>query len=148
VAHESGACVDHPSTARSIRAAVQALARGEMVVVADDEQRENEADLIMAAEFATAESVAFMVAKTTGILCVPMHGERLDQLRLPLMTDQNTEAHATAFTISVDHTSTGTCCPRRIEPGQHVHSPIRQPSPSSCVAQDTSSPCATVRAVS
>jgi 3,4-dihydroxy 2-butanone 4-phosphate synthase/GTP cyclohydrolase II len=108
--HDSAAasCIDHPSPARSVRAAVHALARGEMVVVADDAQRENEADLIVAAEFATTESIAFMVAKTTGILCVPMHGERLDQLRLPLMTEHNTEAHATAFTISVDYMSTGT----------------------------------------
>ena len=86
------------------------LRAGRMVVVADDEDRENEADLIMAAEAVTAEAVAFFVRYTSGIICQPMMRERLEQLRLPPMVPDNTEVHRTAFTISVDYrhgTTTG-----------------------------------------
>jgi 3,4-dihydroxy-2-butanone 4-phosphate synthase len=85
-----------------VRAAVAAFARGELVVVVDDEDRENEGDLIMAAEKATPERVAFMVRHTSGLLCVPLPGERLDALGLPLMVPTNTESMRTAFTVSVD----------------------------------------------
>jgi 3,4-dihydroxy 2-butanone 4-phosphate synthase/GTP cyclohydrolase II len=83
---------------------------GRMVVVVDDEDRENEGDLIMAAEHATAEAIAFMIRYTSGILCVPMEEPRLAQLGLPQMVPNNEEAHRTAFTVSVDYrfgTSTG-----------------------------------------
>jgi len=76
----------------------------------DDEDRENEGDLIMAAQFATAEKIAFIVRHTSGVVVAPLSGERCDDLRLPLMVDNNTESHRTAFTISVDlleGTSTG-----------------------------------------
>lgn len=81
---------------------IAAIAGGEMVVIVDDEDRENEGDLIMAAEFATPEKIAFIVRHTSGVVVTPLTGERCDELRLPLMVDNNTESHRTAFTISVD----------------------------------------------
>ena len=92
--------------------AIAAVGRGEIVVVADDEDRENEGDLIMAADAATAEKVAFFVRHTSGVICVALEGERCDTLRLPLMVPPvaNTEAQGTAFTVTVDlreGTSTG-----------------------------------------
>lgn len=81
---------------------IAAIARGEMVVLVDDEDRENEGDLIMAAEFATPEKIAFVVRHTSGVIVTPLTAERCDELRLPLMVDNNTESHRTAFTISVD----------------------------------------------
>ena len=92
----------------AVMAAVERLADGGMVVVVDDAARENEGDLVIAAEHVTAEAVAFMVRHSTGILCAPMTGVRLDELQLPLMVNENTEAHHTAFTISVDARSTST----------------------------------------
>jgi len=79
-----------------------AVARGEIVVLVDDEDRENEGDFIMAAQFATAEKLAFIVRHSSGVVCAPLTGERCDDLRLPAMVDQNTESHRTAFTVSVD----------------------------------------------
>lgn len=89
---------------------IAAMARGEIVVVVDDEDRENEGDFIMAAEFATAEKLAFIVRYSTGVVCAPLTDERCDELRLPLMVEQNTESQRTAFTDTVDlieGTSTG-----------------------------------------
>ncbi len=83
---------------------------GRMVIMMDDEDRENEGDLIMAAEMATPEAIAFFVRYTSGIICLPITGERLEELRLPQMVPDNTEAHRTAFTVSVDYrhgTTTG-----------------------------------------
>ncbi|MBN35346.1 MAG: 3,4-dihydroxy-2-butanone-4-phosphate synthase [Rhodospirillaceae bacterium] len=94
----------------SIEDAVRAIAEGKPVVVVDDESRENEGDLIMAADRATPETIAFFVRYTSGVICVPMEGERLDELDLPQMVQRNTEQHRTAFTVSVDYrygTSTG-----------------------------------------
>ena len=81
---------------------IAAIGRGELVIMVDDEDRENEGDLIMAAQFATPEKVAFIVRHTSGVIVAPLTGERCDDLRLPLMVDNNTESHRTAFTISVD----------------------------------------------
>jgi 3,4-dihydroxy-2-butanone 4-phosphate synthase len=95
---------------RRILSAIAAVARGELVLVTDDESRENEGDLIMAAEAATPERVAFMVRHTSGLLCVGARSARLQALELPLMVPNNTEAQQTAFTVSVDYrygTSTG-----------------------------------------
>ncbi|MGH9292623.1 MAG: bifunctional 3,4-dihydroxy-2-butanone-4-phosphate synthase/GTP cyclohydrolase II [Acidimicrobiales bacterium] len=86
----------------SIEQAVEAVARGGMVVVVDDETRENEGDLIMAAQYATPERIAFFLAHTSGLICVPLLPERLDELELPLMVSQNTESQRTAFTVTVD----------------------------------------------
>jgi 3,4-dihydroxy 2-butanone 4-phosphate synthase/GTP cyclohydrolase II len=82
--------------------AVAAVGRGEIVVVVDDADRENEGDLIMAADAVTPERIAFFVRHTSGVICTPLLGERLDQLELPLMVVSNTESHRTAFTVSVD----------------------------------------------
>jgi 3,4-dihydroxy 2-butanone 4-phosphate synthase / GTP cyclohydrolase II len=93
-----------------IEKAVDAVGRGDMVVVVDDQDRENEGDLILAAEHATAEKITFFVKHTSGVICMPMEGERLDRLALPLMVLDNTESQRTAFTVSVDYrpgTSTG-----------------------------------------
>jgi len=78
------------------------LRAGRMVVIMDDEDRENEGDLIMAAEHATPEAVAFMIRHTSGIICVPMEEEQLARLELPQMVPVNSESHRTAFTVSVD----------------------------------------------
>ncbi|WP_134768534.1 3,4-dihydroxy-2-butanone-4-phosphate synthase [Nocardioides sp. 1609] len=91
-----------------VERAVEALVRGGMVLVVDHEDRENEGDLLLAAETATAEQVAFVVRHTTGILCAPMTEDHADLLGLPPMVAQNTDSHETAFTITVDHRSAGT----------------------------------------
>ena len=85
-----------------IEEVVAAIGRGEIVVMVDDEDRENEGDLIMAAEFASPEKLAFIVRYSSGVVCAPMTGERADDLRLPLMVEQNTESQRTAFTDTVD----------------------------------------------
>jgi 3,4-dihydroxy 2-butanone 4-phosphate synthase/GTP cyclohydrolase II len=90
--------------------AIAAIGRGEIIVVVDDEHRENEGDLIMAAEAATPEKIAFFLTHTSGVICMPMEGDRLDELELPLMVAENTESMRTAFTVSVDYrhgTTTG-----------------------------------------
>jgi 3,4-dihydroxy 2-butanone 4-phosphate synthase/GTP cyclohydrolase II len=89
---------------------IAAIGRGEMVVLVDDEDRENEGDLIMAAQHVTPEKLAFIIRHTSGVVVAPLTGERCDDLRLPMMVDHNTESHRTAFTVSVDlleGTSTG-----------------------------------------
>ncbi len=90
------------STLAPIEDVIAAMARGEIVVMVDDEDRENEGDFIMAAEFATAEKLAFIVRYSTGVVCAPLTDERCDDLRLPLMVEQNTESQRTAFTDTVD----------------------------------------------
>ena len=96
----------------SIEDAIAAIARGEIVVVADDEDRENEGDLIIAADAATEEQIAFFIRHTSGVICVGLPDERCDELQLALMVPPaaNQEAQGTAFTVSVDlkaGTSTG-----------------------------------------
>ncbi|MEV0293594.1 bifunctional 3,4-dihydroxy-2-butanone-4-phosphate synthase/GTP cyclohydrolase II [Nocardia sp. NPDC050710] len=86
----------------TIEAAVAAIAAGGMVVVVDDENRENEGDLVLAASKATPETIGFMVRHTSGVLCAPMAGEDLDRLRLPPMTPINEDPKGTAYTVSVD----------------------------------------------
>ncbi|MGA2868498.1 MAG: bifunctional 3,4-dihydroxy-2-butanone-4-phosphate synthase/GTP cyclohydrolase II [Verrucomicrobiota bacterium] len=85
-----------------IESVINAIRRGKMVVVVDDASRENEGDLILAAEKATPKNISFMVRYTSGVICVPMEGGDLDRLDLPLMTQQNMERMRTAYTISVD----------------------------------------------
>ncbi|MPZ53299.1 MAG: bifunctional 3,4-dihydroxy-2-butanone-4-phosphate synthase/GTP cyclohydrolase II [Acidimicrobiia bacterium] len=81
---------------------VDAIANGEMVIVVDDADRENEGDIFVAAELVTEEQLGFMVRHTSGIICTPLTGERLDELQLPQMVQENTEVRKTAFTVSVD----------------------------------------------
>jgi len=86
----------------TIENAIDAIAHGEAVVVVDDANRENEGDLIIAAEKTTPETMAFMVRHTSGVICMPLEGTRLDELQLPMMVAENTTAYRTAFTVSVD----------------------------------------------
>ena len=86
----------------TVEAVIADLRKGKMVIVVDDASRENEGDLILAAEKATAKNISFMVRYTSGVICVPMTGDDLDRLELPLMTQQNMERMRTAYTISVD----------------------------------------------
>jgi 3,4-dihydroxy 2-butanone 4-phosphate synthase/GTP cyclohydrolase II len=88
----------------AVERAIDAMKRGEFVVVVDDEDRENEGDLIIAAEKMTPDKMAFMIRYTSGVICLPLEGDRLDELELPLMVSgsENTEGQRTAFTVSVD----------------------------------------------
>lgn len=82
--------------------AIAAIRRGELVLVVDDEDRENEGDFIFAAELATPELMAFAVRYSTGVICAPMRGEELDRLQIPPMTAVNEDQKGTAYTVSVD----------------------------------------------
>jgi len=86
----------------SIDEAVKSIANGEMIIVVDDENRENEGDLLMAADLITPKHVNFMISKGKGLLCVPISEEYALRLDIPLMTDNNNERHGTKFTVSVD----------------------------------------------
>ncbi len=94
----------------TIDEAIAQIRAGGIVVVVDDEDRENEGDLVMAAQDVTAESMAFFLEHTSGVICAPLESERADELDLPLMVSANTESQRTAFTVSVDYrhgTTTG-----------------------------------------
>jgi 3,4-dihydroxy 2-butanone 4-phosphate synthase/GTP cyclohydrolase II len=95
----------------SIESAIEEIRAGRMLIVVDDEDRENEGDLLMAAEKATPEAVNFMAKRGRGLICVPMTGQRLDALRISMMVTDNTAPMGTAFTVTVDAkrgVSTGT----------------------------------------
>jgi len=92
----------------TIEEAIESIRNGEMVIVIDDEDRENEGDLVMAAEFATPANINFMIKEARGLVCVPMTIDRLNHLELGPMVMNNTDVNQTAFTISVDHKSTTT----------------------------------------
>jgi 3,4-dihydroxy 2-butanone 4-phosphate synthase/GTP cyclohydrolase II len=95
----------------TIDEAIEDIRAGKIVIVVDDADRENEGDFIMAAEKATPERLNFMVTHGRGIVCMPMTGQRLDDLRIPLMVSKNNESHGTAFAVSIDiqgRTTTGT----------------------------------------
>lgn len=85
-----------------------ALRNGEIVLVTDDENRENEGDMICAAQFATTENVTFMARRACGLICMPMSDAYARKLGLPQMVARNTDSHGTAFTVSIDHVSTTT----------------------------------------
>ncbi|MGZ6546003.1 MAG: 3,4-dihydroxy-2-butanone-4-phosphate synthase, partial [Actinomycetota bacterium] len=86
----------------SIPEAVEDIRAGRVVIVVDDADRENEGDLIMAAEKVTPEAIAFIVRHSSGVICMPVVGDRLDELEIPLMVADNTDQRHTAFTVSVD----------------------------------------------
>jgi 3,4-dihydroxy 2-butanone 4-phosphate synthase/GTP cyclohydrolase II len=92
----------------TIEEAIEDIKKGKIIVVVDDEDRENEGDLIMAAEKVTPEAINFMAMYGRGLICMPIHGERLDTLAIGAMVANNTDAHGTAFTISVDAYDTTT----------------------------------------
>jgi 3,4-dihydroxy 2-butanone 4-phosphate synthase / GTP cyclohydrolase II len=85
-----------------IEEAIEDIRAGRMVIVVDDADRENEGDLIMAAERVTAEALAFMIRHTSGVVCMPMEGRRLDELQVPMMVAGSHDLQRTAFTVSVD----------------------------------------------
>jgi 3,4-dihydroxy 2-butanone 4-phosphate synthase/GTP cyclohydrolase II len=87
----------------NLQVALDAYKNGELIIVTDDADRENEGDLMLRADLATTEKVAFMVRHTTGILCVAMTQDRARELRLPLMVEENQDSKKTAFTVSVDY---------------------------------------------
>lgn len=92
----------------TIEEALNDLRAGKLILVTDDENRENEGDLICAAEFATTENVNFMAMHAKGLICMPMSEKYIKKLRLPQMVEDNTDNHETAFTVSIDHVSTTT----------------------------------------
>ena len=92
----------------TVEEACEALRNGEIILVTDDEDRENEGDMICAAQFATTENVNFMAAHAKGLICMPMSAELCDKLHLHQMVDYNTDNHCTAFTVSIDHVDTTT----------------------------------------
>jgi hypothetical protein len=118
--------------------------------VVDDEQRENEGDLICAAQFATPEAINFMATEARGLICLAMEGQRLDELDLPLMVDRNTDANETAFTGEhrcrhrawgdYRHLRRKTALPRFRWPSTQPH------GQRNCAAPGTSFPCAPDRA--
>ena len=91
-----------------IKDVLEDLRAGKIVVVMDNEDRENEGDLICAAEFATPENINFMAAKAKGLICMPMHMDYVKKLDLDMMCQENTDNHGTAFTVSIDHIDTTT----------------------------------------
>ena len=92
----------------TIEEALDDLRDGKIILVTDDENRENEGDFICAAQFATTENVNFMAVHGKGLICMPISGELCSKLRFPQMVQNNTDVHGTAFTISVDHISSTT----------------------------------------
>jgi 3,4-dihydroxy 2-butanone 4-phosphate synthase/GTP cyclohydrolase II len=114
----------------SIEDAIAAIGRGEIVVVVDDEDRENEGDLIMAAEFATPQSIAFFLQHTSGVICATVTSERARELALGPMVQQNTESQRTAFLVTVDYrhdTSTGISAYDRCATVQALCDPSTRP---------------------
>ena len=85
-----------------IEEAIDEIRRGRMVILVDDEDRENEGDLTMAAEMVSPEAINFMARHGRGLICLTLSPERCQQLRLPLMTNENQTAHSTNFTVSIE----------------------------------------------
>ena len=92
----------------SVEQAVEDIRQGKFLIVVDDEDRENEGDFVIAAEFVTPEAINFMATYGRGLICVPMRAARLAELSLDMMVEHNTAQHETAFTVSVDVANGGT----------------------------------------
>lgn len=92
----------------TIEEALEDLRRGKIILVTDDEDRENEGDFICAAQFATTENINFMATHGKGLICMPMSEEYVEKLKLPQMVENNTDNHETAFTVSIDYLTTTT----------------------------------------
>lgn len=92
----------------TIEEALEDLRRGKIILVTDDEDRENEGDFICAAQFATTENINFMATHGKGLICMPMSEEYVEKLKLPQMVENNTDNHETAFIVSIDHLTTTT----------------------------------------
>mgnify|MGYP003620027032 FL=1 len=113
----------------TIEEAIEDIKQGKIIVVVDDEDRENEGDLLMAAELVTPESINFMATYGRGLICMPISGHRLDELGLDAMVVHNTDAHCTAFTVSVDafDTTTGISAYERAHTVKTILDPAAKP---------------------
>ncbi len=114
----------------TIEEAIEDVKNGKFVIVVDDEDRENEGDFIMAAEKVTAESINFMAVHGRGLICMPMTGERLNELKIPMMVERNTAVLGTAFTVAVearDGTTTGISAADRAKTVQVLVDPNTKP---------------------
>lgn len=115
----------------SIHEAIEDIKAGKFVIIVDDESRENEGDLVMAAEKVTPEAINFMAKHGRGLICLPIIGQRLDELAIPLMVSDNTSRHSTAFTISIeakDKVTTGISAFDRAHTIRTVLDPNTKPS--------------------
>jgi len=117
-------------TLASIQEAIKDIKAGKFIIIVDDEDRENEGDLAMAAEKVTAEAINFMARYGRGLICLPATGQRLDELKIPLMVQNNTSKFATAFTVSIEakhRVSTGISAADRAETIRAVVDPATRP---------------------
>jgi 3,4-dihydroxy 2-butanone 4-phosphate synthase/GTP cyclohydrolase II len=114
----------------TIEEALEDLGKGRMIVVVDDEDRENEGDVVMAAAKVTPEAINFMIRHARGLVCVPLTAQRVRELDLPQMVARNTDSHGTAFTVSVDahSVSTGISAPERAETVRLLIDPAARPA--------------------
>ncbi|KAK4517639.1 uncharacterized protein ATC70_000979 [Mucor velutinosus] len=114
----------------SVKSALEDFAANKFVIVMDNEDRENEGDLIIAAEKVTTEQMAFLIRYSSGYICTPTTGERLDELKLPLMVERNTELMRTAYTVSCDYahgTTTGISAHDRALTSRKLADPTSKP---------------------
>jgi 3,4-dihydroxy 2-butanone 4-phosphate synthase/GTP cyclohydrolase II len=114
----------------SVKEAIEDIKAGKLVIIIDDEDRENEGDLAIAAEKVTAEAINFMAVHGRGLICMPVIGQRLDELRIPMMVGDNTSKFTTAFTVSVEAkhgTSTGISAADRARTVQAIIDPETKP---------------------
>lgn len=110
--------------------AIEDIKAGKLVIIVDDEDRENEGDLAMAAEMVTPEAINFMATHARGLICLPVIGERLDELKIPLMVENNTSRFSTAFTVSIEakhRVSTGISAADRAQTIKAVLDPATRP---------------------
>ena len=114
----------------TVEQAIEDIKAGKMVVVVDDEDRENEGDLIIAGDFVTPEAINFMATNAKGLICTPIDGARLDELQIPQMVTNNTDNHETAFTVSIDayDTDTGISAFERAKTVRALYDPQSKPS--------------------
>lgn len=113
----------------TIEEAIEEIKAGKMIIIVDDEDRENEGDLVMAAEFVSPAKINFMATYGRGLICLPIIGERLKELEISQMVANNSDAHGTAFTVSIDHkaTTTGISAHERALTVRKVLEPTCQP---------------------
>ncbi len=114
----------------TIQEAIEDIRAGKCLIIVDDEDRENEGDLAMAAEMVTADAINFMAKHGRGLICLPITGKRLDELQIPIMVEQNTSKFTTAFTVSIEakhRVSTGISAADRAETIKAVLDPTTQP---------------------
>eukprot|EP00834_Sanchytrium_tribonematis_P002245 NODE_65_length_25825_cov_1.353844.p12 type:complete len:224 gc:universal NODE_65_length_25825_cov_1.353844:2313-1642(-) len=95
--------LDHKWEFDSVFDAIESLKNGDIIIICDDQSRENEGDLVIAAEFCTPKQITFLINNTSGILCCPLLPSRASVLNFPLMVKNNTDVHQTQFTVTVDH---------------------------------------------